>query len=340
MLARSNYEVTLYSINNAGCKLNQSVIKGSCGCNPQYYLNASGYCISCDSACFECNGPYYNNCTSCKVNQNLIKNTCQCVSNFFMNTSGFCVPCIQNCGYCVDNQNCLRCKSGHYLEGNSSCLPCFGTCKECTNGTDKDCLSCSNTSIVISKTPSSCSCASGQYIQSSNPLTCSNCSSHCLNCTSSGCSLCDVGYQVIKGTCDIKILSLSTAVTLENNILLQFDESLLKNLTTSDLTLMYENQYISININITDTANYIIIPNTLAITATSNTTYLNFITTILGQSYSILKQTDYTIILNSPKNTGPSAVAAAVSTVNQVLMSVVASSAASSLLTGNQPSLV
>ena len=103
---------------------------------------------------------------------------------------------------------------------------------------------------------------------------------------------------------------------------------------------MYENQYISIDISITDSANYIIYTSNLTITATSNTTYLNFITTILGQSHSILKQTSYTIILNSPKNTGPSAVAAVVGTVNQVIMSVVASSAASSLLAGNQPSLV
>lgn len=131
---------------------------GKCGCEENEYLISSNVlmCDACHSDCKTCTGPDFDDCTMC----------------FDLETTPSYVP-----GAC-------KCDLGQYLLTKTPlrCGICHPDCLECVGPHSNDCLSCKNTNLVITNTPSNCNCYTNQFPLFENPFYCQNCDKTCISC--------------------------------------------------------------------------------------------------------------------------------------------------------------
>lgn len=140
---------------------------------PSGYYNSSGYAVACDITkdCATCEGLAIN-CTSC-ISLNLQGSQCVAVCTAgFTGINKVCVACTSNCKTCSNLQsNC------------TSCLPSL------------------TPPVYLSNFECVTSCPDYTYANSSNS-ECTNCISPCEKCLSSTlCTSCLVGYNLLNNTC-------------------------------------------------------------------------------------------------------------------------------------------
>ncbi|MEE6460302.1 hypothetical protein FKM82_000916 [Ascaphus truei] len=141
-------------------------------CKLQFYVDSSGMCQECHSACTSCTGRSHLNCTAC--------------------TS----PDVLHYGTCLQ-----RCPEGFYGK-ESTCHMCHPSCKECSGPSNADCLICHPHAALIA---GSCrtSCADGQYLNLVG--YCVDCHPQCQLCvanlqdTGSVCLLCQYSRYYLLG---------------------------------------------------------------------------------------------------------------------------------------------
>ncbi|CAG9319085.1 unnamed protein product [Blepharisma stoltei] len=183
---------------------------GSCSCGTSQYMISQSplTCGNCDSSCSTCNGSGANNCLTCANSSIILSATpssCSCNSNEYMSSLNpkACSSCYSLCATCSGGSSgdCLtcasssiilsvtpsscNCNSNEYMSSLNpkTCSSCDTSCGTCSGGSSTDCLTCANSSIVLSSTPSSCTCNSNEYMSALSPKTCSSCHSSCATCS-------------------------------------------------------------------------------------------------------------------------------------------------------------
>ena len=204
------------------CKDVNSILSNFvCTCKLGYYLDIidTTLCSICHSSCLNCTGASSNNCISCISSQMIIESgSCICPnSSYFDNISKSCIICPEFCIKCTIDQQCqeclykdlkiingeCKCQEKYYWNDTmKKCEKCHSDCKTCNNSLINNCLSCVNDSIISNQ--GRCSCDTGQYIKSSNPIECGACSGLCSSCehNSNNCISCASSMmELINGTC-------------------------------------------------------------------------------------------------------------------------------------------
>ncbi|CAG9310521.1 MLEC_2 [Blepharisma stoltei] len=228
-------------------------------------------------------GPAYNTCSSC----NAICKSCK--------DSG------SKCNLCYDKK-CLVCDSYN-----------SGSCTTCKNGTSNpaDCQ-CTD-SLVWNSTADSCqSCPSNQY---ASDHICYDCPDLCKSCTGelecdscvenaildSQLCVCKPGYGKKSTSCLYVSFSVNLTVNYDNTIALNFSDTLMNQLTESQITLkISKGIIISWNITMINNTYYLITCTFGASVSygTQITLLFNDLTQVLSTSNGMLKDSALTGILN------------------------------------------
>jgi len=134
-----------------------------------YYPDSASVCQTCDSTCYQCDGPYPTNCTACNT-----------TTGFPYSNGPTCVQSCPNPGYFLDLPT-------------SACLPCDVTCITCNGTTYNDCLACADPWPYLFGTTCQASCPTQGYFADSTSMACVACDQSCLTCnvSSSYCTSCD-----------------------------------------------------------------------------------------------------------------------------------------------------
>ena len=120
-----------------------------------------------------------------------------CPAGYFAdNLTSICVLCPPTCSLCTSLSNCTVCATGYTLSSTYQCVST--TPSQCTVPNCISCLWSTSSSLQ------NCSqCISGYSLHNGACVTvcpeayysvsglCVACSANCLNCSASGCSLCD-----------------------------------------------------------------------------------------------------------------------------------------------------
>ncbi|CAG9324581.1 unnamed protein product [Blepharisma stoltei] len=139
---------------------------GNCKCGETQYVKNSNpvTCSNCHASCHSCAWKGPSQCITCSDSSLIIASppgSCTCsTSQYIMYKNPF------------------------------TCGTCDSSCSTCSGPTANDCLSCTDSAVTLSSTPSSCSCKTSQYTISQSPLTCGNCDSSCATCSGSGSNQC------------------------------------------------------------------------------------------------------------------------------------------------------
>ena len=137
-----------------------------------FYLSG-GECSQCSTVitnCLLCSSP-----SACTL----------CARGYSISSTGSCVSrancTVRNCDACQTNSTtlCATCSTGFTLNANSTCN-----------------VACSSGQLLIN---GACSCPYGSYAGSSGCVACSD--SNCLECTSTTCTLCFIGYYPSGSSC-------------------------------------------------------------------------------------------------------------------------------------------
>jgi len=111
-----------------------AVFKQNNKCLLREYL-ISNVCLPCDRACYTCNGPEDDNCTSCDPYKPyaLKNNSCTCQDGFFEAYYGECMQCNPRCATCIgeEEDQCLTCpyNSSPLMVSGSNSVTC-----QCNSG--------------------------------------------------------------------------------------------------------------------------------------------------------------------------------------------------------------
>ena len=179
-------------------------------------------CQNCDSTCFMCNGTTATDCIECDLTSSLtlLQNqacVASCTAGFVQTDQFYCDPCHFECATCdgTAQNSCLTCDQssdnrlysatlkrcfstcpdGTY-ESGTNCLDCNSNCATCS-GSATTCLTCPTGNFLYNaqcfaacpagttQTGSTCTttCASNQFLASTNPDVCTPCNAACLTCS-------------------------------------------------------------------------------------------------------------------------------------------------------------
>ena len=208
---------------SSGYYLQPSSTSCQISCPPGYWKDGTNrICAACHSACTECSGPNFNQCSACSTGYFLQPASTICL-NFCPNGYGedtvnrVCVSCDTSCSQCTGptNTQCSACSPGYFLQPSSTtcldscpvlywadltnniCLPCDTSCSICLDGTNNQCSSCvSGYFLQPSSTTCLNFCPVGYWQDTTNHI-CANCDISCSQCTgplNTQCSACSTGY--------------------------------------------------------------------------------------------------------------------------------------------------
>ncbi|KAL4508873.1 hypothetical protein ABPG73_006259 [Tetrahymena malaccensis] len=214
----------------------------TCETNEFIFVNtklSQNECQKCDNSCLTCTGPNKTDCLTCSNNFYLDSSSYLCVakcqSNQYQSKNKntgqiWCMPCNQECLSCQGPQktDCITCSNNYYLDNVSNlcveycqsnqyqkqntdtgqivCLNCDQACLTCQDGSQKDCITCSNM-FYLDNLSNLCvqQCQPNQY-QSQNPISgqimCMSCDQTCLSCSNQGrCLTCAQGQFLYNNQC-------------------------------------------------------------------------------------------------------------------------------------------
>ena len=168
---------------------------------PSLFSNETSWDIG--GHCYDCSTINY--CVSC------MSTGCSlCQATFFLNntSSGLCQPCPVNCMYCINGSYCTQCLPNYYLYNHtclSSCNPptLWSNETALTNGLGH-CYDCSGIKDCMNCASSGCSqCAVGYYLVSDEiGGSCPKCSDNCSYCTNSTfCTVCNQSFYLYNNSC-------------------------------------------------------------------------------------------------------------------------------------------
>lgn len=183
---------------------------GHCICTSGYYESISNplQCSACHQDCEECLGSDQSQCLSCnEINSEVLNppNNCQCIENYYAISTNplSCSSCHLDCMTCtgplqtqcslcsdsnaiVSSQSSLCiCENGYYEVSFDPlmCDRCYSSCESCQGPLYNECISCLDSNAILSSSPGYCICKIGYYASMLDPLTCSQCSSNCYECS-------------------------------------------------------------------------------------------------------------------------------------------------------------
>jgi len=229
LVVHTNYGLTsvVFQQCDSSCLTCTGASASNCAsCDSNHNL-VNGYCVSstiqCDSSCLTCTGSSSSSCASCDSTHTLVNGSC-------------ILKCDSSCFTCSGTiSSCTSCPSHFYLQ-NDQCFGCDASCLECQGNGPNQCLSCSNTSILLlnntcqinlicdssclscSGSTSSCTGCSSQFYLQNNQ--CFECDASCLECNGSGPNQClscsNTSAILINNTCQNNQcpLSCNTSVCL------------------------------------------------------------------------------------------------------------------------------
>ncbi|OHS96483.1 hypothetical protein TRFO_37341 [Tritrichomonas foetus] len=122
------------------------------------------------------------NCLKC---ENQAQICTECKLGFYIDSQSLCQPCstIEGCITCnadkISNPICSKCNSSYYLdEENNICQNCHESCLSCTNGTEYDCIECSE-DYIMKETENGQICTKCKI---ENCTTCNDNFTECIEC--------------------------------------------------------------------------------------------------------------------------------------------------------------
>ncbi|CAD8214206.1 unnamed protein product [Paramecium octaurelia] len=209
---RDYYECT-------SCKpiTNRSLFNTQCICKQGYFETGQPdqICQKCHSDCYNCKGPYNNDCTECgdpSIYYKYIENgSCFCLERTFMQIqsdgNSICKPCHSLCQKCYQpqdsttNQYCTMCiagqrrvltgdyrcicQDGYGSDGISdNCIKCHYSCKSCNGPLETDCTQCSSAAQRYLTFENKCACNQAYYDPGFKDPNCLlSCHHSCTSCT-------------------------------------------------------------------------------------------------------------------------------------------------------------
>ncbi|CAK92593.1 unnamed protein product (macronuclear) [Paramecium tetraurelia] len=207
---------------------NRILLNAQCICKQGYYETGLGnyICQKCYANCYNCKGPYNNDCTECgdpsiyfkffdngscfceegkqlKIlsdgnsicicNDINIKSAChprcqKCSQPYDASTNQYCTMCIpsQNRVLSIDYK-CV-CSDGYGSDGiQDICIKCHYTCKSCKGPLEIDCLNCSSVAHRYLTNDNKCACTQAYYDPGfQDPFCYLSCHHSCSNCNVQG----------------------------------------------------------------------------------------------------------------------------------------------------------
>ncbi|OMJ77428.1 hypothetical protein SteCoe_22987 [Stentor coeruleus] len=263
-----------------------------CTCNEGFYLsgilNSSSSCLSCHSDCYTCEEA--DKCLLC-IDENSIPDTigCTCINGYYISSIDplRCSACLDQCKTCTNSFNCTSCKisnaiivsgscqcpdnsieinnscvcnDGFFLikESNNEnvCLECNKKCKTCCyNGNNSYCLSCFNSTDILTDTGDCISaCLNGYYDENGIckvcPELCNSCNSiECFSCVLNAdltnvdrkkC-YCKEGFKQSNNNCLEDYFEAVISVDNNNKIKVEFEEEIKVDLSVEDILVSIQN---------------------------------------------------------------------------------------------------
>ncbi|CAD8084764.1 unnamed protein product [Paramecium primaurelia] len=203
---------------------NRILVGNTCPCFQGYYDPGlqDKICQKCYPSCYNCSGPYENECTDCGdpniYHKQLVGGKCiceprtieiiessvltkclichpkceKCQLPYDNSTNQYCTMCIPGQNRVVSDDLKCVCRSGYGEDGIVDiCFKCHYSCQSCNGPLSTNCTKCSSQNLRYLNTNSECQCEDGYQDKGNNDMLCYlTCHHSCLSCNEYGEDLC------------------------------------------------------------------------------------------------------------------------------------------------------
>ena len=307
---------------------NASIHSGRCICDDGFYGPfplLSSTCSKCLPECLVCTDGI--SCYECNdANSSLVFGRCKCNPGFYEISTALafsCNPCLAECYTCTNSTSCDICQdpnSSSVGENNS----CIGYCKDkCTNLNNTSCsdIYCKK---CLSQDKEICEKCEDNYLNDNGKcidceilntsLSCLNCDDICNQCGKTvlceecinrnlgeNDCFCQSGFKIFKGSCVRSYFNVNLKLNQFNQLLIQFSENLLEDLSASDFVLKLSNLTLSKEVLKVNQSSYKVLIDFQSLKSKSKL-FVMFNPKILSISYSTLKKETYSLSLLDDEN--------------------------------------